>query len=381
MQRRVYISGALLLGMLLGCGKQAPQAAACAGGPCQPGFAAAGGAGAGQRQPGGARAPDAGFHFGDAGLALPDGASANFGASDPAVCARSNVVAGRVIPTVILIIDQSSSMHDSIGSGTRWNVLRDFLLKSNGLVEGLQDRVRFGLALYSARSEPRDGMPAQCPIVTSVAPALDNFGAIEAVYREAEPIDDTPTGDAIDAVLDALPPPAPDSVRDPVVLILATDGEPDSCEQPDPNEGQAETISAVTRAFGMSMHTFVIGVGNEISEQHQQDVANAGLGHVAGEPDAPFWTADDDASLRDALMEIISAQVSCDVKLKGKVEGDACQGTVRLNGKLLGCNEPDGWQLVDPTSVRLVGAACSEFRSSELSMLDVSFPCGVVFVD
>lgn len=380
MQTRVYIGGALFLATLLGCGAEEPAGTCTNKGQCQTGLAAAGGAVAGHPAQAGPHAPDAGFHFGDAGLSLPD-ASASFGRNDPAVCARSNVVAGRVIPTVILIIDQSASMHDSIGSGSRWDVLRDFLLKPDGLIRGLQDRVRFGLALYSARSEPMNGLPAQCPIVTSVAPALENFSAIEAAYLEAEPIDDTPTGDAIEAVLDGLPPPAPDSVRDPVVLILATDGEPDSCEQPDPNEGQAETIAAVTRAFGMAMHTFVIGVGNEISEQHQQDVANAGLGRLPGDPDAPFWTADDDASLRAALMEIISAQVSCDVKLKGKVEGDACQGTVRLNGKLLGCNEPDGWQLVDPTNVRLVGAACSEFRSSELSMLDVSFPCGVVFVE
>jgi von Willebrand factor type A domain len=430
MQRSVYIAGALLLGALLGCGAEDPAKPACAGddarcglacsashpcsaglyctdgqlcakdcdpahpcasggtctstGQCQASGAAVTGTGtggAGQRANSGRGAPDAGFHFGDAGLSLPDAARPSVGGNDPSVCASSNVVAGRVIPTVILIIDQSSSMHDSIGSGSRWNVLRDFLLKADGLIQGLQDRVRFGLAMYSALSEPRNGMPAECPIVTSVAPALENFGAIEQVYRDAEPIDDTPTGDAITAVLDGLPPPAPDSVQDPVVLILATDGEPDSCEQPDPNEGQAETIAAVTRAFGMNMHTFVIGVGNEISEQHQQDVANAGLGKMPGEPAAPFWTADDDASLRDALMEIISAQVSCDVKLKGKVEGDACQGTVRLNGKLLECNKPDGWELVDATNVRLVGAACTEFRSSELSMLDVTFPCGVVFVD
>jgi hypothetical protein len=105
-----------------------------------------------------------------------------------------------VIPTVILIIDQSSSMEESFGSDTRWNTLRDFLLESpDGLIADLQSQVRFGLAMYSAESGGANPEPiGECPMVTSVAPALDNFDAIEAVYAGAEPIEDTPTGDAID---------------------------------------------------------------------------------------------------------------------------------------------------------------------------------------
>jgi hypothetical protein len=422
MQTRAFMGGILLLGLLLSCSEERPATSVCVGDdarcggacsvvhPCAAGLYCDGnqlcskecddshecprggactstgqcqpknsGGEAGSRADAGARPLGAGG-FSNPGL-TPDAAEQAFDPMGPGVCASSNVVAGRVIPTVILIIDQSGSMHDSIGQGTRWNVLRDFLLDQNGLIKSLEGRMRFGISMYSARSEEMNGMPVECPIVTSVAPALDNFAAIEQAYRAAEPIDDTPTGDSIDKIIDGLPPPAPDAVQDPIVFILATDGEPDRCEEPEPQNGQAETIAAVSRAYGMNIKTFVIGVGADISTQHQQDVANAGVGHAAGDPNAMYWTAENDATLRQALMEIINAQVSCEVKLKGKVEGDACQGTVRLSGELLECDQPDGWELVDETHVRLLGQACEQFRSSQVATLDVTFPCGVVFVE
>ena len=308
---------------------------------------------------------------------LPDASGQPQPSPDSGVCASSDVVAGRVTPTVILVIDQSSSMHENLGSGgTRWNVLRDFLLRQDGLIKSLEDKVRFGIATYSARSEdPVD----VCPLVTSVEPALNNFSAIEQKYRDTEPIEDTPTGDSIDKIVNDLPQPAPDAPRDPVVLVLATDGEPDRCEQLDPQtpEAQVETIDAVKRAFGMGIKTFVIGVGNEISETHQQDVANAGVGSAMGQ-NAPYWTAQDDQTLRTALTDIIGAQVSCDITLKGRVDGDPCTGTVTLSGRKRVCKDPDGWELVDPTHVRLLGASCDEFKREEVSTLYVTFPCEVL---
>jgi hypothetical protein len=360
-----------------------PNGGACSSsGQCQVGAvgkAGTGAAGGGSAARGGLSGKgggrDGGLDFGDNGIAmLPDASGQDLNPMQMEVCARSDVIAGRVTPTVILIIDQSSSMTEQLGSGTRWNVLRDFLLKDDGLIKSLQAKMRFGVAMYSARSDE----PATCPLVTKVAPALNNFDAIATSYRAAEPVDDTPTGDSIDNVVASLPKPAPDAPQDPVVLVLATDGEPDRCEELDPQNGQAETIDAVTRAFGMNIQTFVIGVGADISMQHQQDVANAGVGHKAGEPNAPFWVAGDDQSLRNALMDIIGAQVSCDVTLKGKVEGDACLGTVMLSGQDLKCKDKDGWELVDASHVRLLGKACDSFKKEEVSTLHISFPCATL---
>lgn len=333
------------------------------------------------------RCPDSAPTGGGA-AATSSGSGGSAGASGvPSdVCADSLVQASRFTPTVMLIVDQSSSMNEDFGgAGSRWNVLRDFLLQDpGGLIQDLQSQVRFGLALYSAESGGNAPDPiGECPIVTTVQPALDNFGAIQNVYSGAEPIEDTPTGDAVDAVLDQLDLAGLDADGDPIVFIIATDGEPDRCEELDPQNGQAEAVAAVERAYGLGVRTFIISVGEgNVSAQHQQDMANAGLGRGPGDEPAEYWVAGDDQSLRTALTDIVGGQLGCEVALNGRVEsGDPCLGEVVLNGDELGCGEPDGWELVDPRHIRLLGAACERLKSDSTVMLDVSFPCevGVVF--
>jgi len=301
----------------------------------------------------------------------------------PDTCQMANVTAARIIPTVVLVIDQSGSMRDPFGSaGTRWNVLRDFLLKADGLIAMFENQVRFGLAMYSAVENPDSSGTQECPIVTSIAPKLMNLAAINEAYRKAEPLGETPTGDAIDKIVAGLPKAELDKMNEPVVLVLATDGEPDRCEQLNPQNGQAEAVGAVQHAFEMGIRTYIISVGNEVSVQHQQDMANAGLGHKPTDPAAPYWTAGDDASLRAALTEIIAAQVSCEVALKGgKVQGgDVCQGTVELNGQKLECKGKDGWELADPEHLRLLGKACSDFKTLKNALVSARFPCSVQVV-
>jgi hypothetical protein len=245
----------------------------------------------------------------------------------------------------------------------------------------LENQVRFGLAMYSAVTNPDSSGTQECPIVTSVAPAVMGYAAISTAYRKAEPLGETPTGDAIDKIVASLPKPELDKNNDPVVLILATDGEPDRCEELNPQNGQAEAVGAVQHAFEMGIRTYIISVGNDVSVQHQKDMANAGVGHKAGDPDAMYWTAGDDTSLRVALTDIISQQVSCDVTLQGKVQGgDPCEGTVELNGEKLACKGKDGWELADPSHVRLLGKACSDFKTLKNAMIRARFPCGVQVV-
>lgn len=297
-------------------------------------------------------------------------------------CPDTTVRATQVKPTVILVVDQSSSMDDPFeGRRSRWNVLRDFLLdEPNGLVADLQDQVRFGLALYSAESGGNAPDPiGECPMITTVAPSLNNYDAIAQTYRGVDTIEDTPTGDAIDAIIEDLDLGTdPDATEDPTVLIVATDGEPDRCEELDPQNGQQEAIDAVDRAFALGIRTFIISVGQgSVSAEHQQDVANAGLGRGDGDPDAPYWVAGDDRSLRAALSEIVGTQLGCEVQLNGRVSGDACLGAVTLNGRALGCGDRDGWELSSPRTVRLLGDACDELKSGGDTLLDVTFPCGV----
>lgn len=306
-------------------------------------------------------------------------------AEPPATCADQVLRTNRVKPKVILVVDQSGSMDQDFSSpdgtlaGSRWNILRDFLLQGGGLIDSLQDVVQFGLAMYSARSE--GSLPeGTCPLVTTVAPALDNYAAIDALYSAADPIDETPTGDAIDAIVAdlMLDQAEPDALQDPVVFVIATDGEPDRCEELNPQNGQMEAIDAVSRAFALGIRSFVISVGGDVSAQHQQDIANAGLGRPLDTADpATFWTAGDTATLRDALVEIVGGQVSCDITLNGAIEGDdECLGTVTLGDTDLVCNDPNGWMKVSPQQIRLLGSACDTLKADN-PVVAASFPCEV----
>jgi hypothetical protein len=290
------------------------------------------------------------------------------------------VSASPVTPNVILIIDQSSSMNADFGDSDRWNALRDSLLaRPDGLIASLESQVQFGLTLYSAISDNDGNAIGECPMLTNVDLALNNYDAINRVYGPADWIEDTPTGDAIDAVLDRLLS-VPDPDPDPTIFIVATDGEPDRCEELDPQNGQGEAIAAVDRAFENNIRTYIISVGRGVvSAEHLQDMANAGLGGGAG--DAPYWEAGDDAGLRDALTEIVGGVLSCEVRLEGTIDlEEACTGSVSLNGRELGCDDPNGWRAISEDRIEIMGTACDELQSEAGSSLQATFPCNVVII-
>jgi hypothetical protein len=301
---------------------------------------------------------------------------------EPTVCADVTVAARRVTPTVVLVVDPSGSMTARFGDSNRWDALRDSLLRvPDGFVYAPQSSVRFGLALYTAEA-PGDGpVVGMCPMITWVDPAVDNFPAISAVYGSTRPVDETPTGESIDAVLDRLAA-IPDPPPDPTILVLATDGEPDTCTVPNPQRGQPETLAAVQRALRAGIRTYVVSVGDEVSRAHLQEVANAGVGVAPGPPDAPYWVAGDDEGLRDALRTIIGGALSCELELRGMISdlSRACDGTVLLNRAPVPCDDPDGWRAVDATHIELQGESCRRLLSTPDVVLEARFPCDVVLI-
>jgi hypothetical protein len=278
-------------------------------------------------------------------------------------------------PSVLLLVDQSGSMTESFGGGNRWDVLYDVLMDpSDGIVADLQDVVRFSFSLYTG-----DG-GAQCPQLAQVTPpALNNHAAIDAVYGPAGPAGETPTGDSIMALLPAL---AAFAEPGPKAIVLATDGEPDTCEQPNPQNGQAEAIAAAQAAFAQGVQLYIIAVGNDVSDQHQQEMANAGLGLPidGSQGDATYYPANDPSALADAFNEIINGIRPCTLTLNGTIDPTkACEGTIYLDGNPLPCNDPNGWQANSPTEIELLGAACDAIQEGTHT-ISGDFPCGVVSI-
>jgi hypothetical protein len=296
---------------------------------------------------------------------LPDG--------DPGTCPNVTVTFEKRVPTVVLLVDQSGSMTERFGSDTRWNVARDALVNgTNGIVKVLEKEVRFGLALYTSKDGTAGGV---CPMLTEVDVGLSNYTNIRSRLMAADPIDETPTGESITAVAKKLADPA---IPGPKYIVLATDGEPDTCAEPNPQNGQKVAIDAAKDAFGKGIQTFYISVGSEVSASHAQQMANAGQGlDPTGTKKAKYYVASDAASMKAAFDAIIYGVRSCTFKLNAKVV-DPTKGSVTLDGAKLAYNDSNGWKLSpDGTEVELLGSSCDKVKTGDHSISAI-FACGGV---
>jgi len=314
-------------------------------------------------------------------------------------------------------LDGTKYPGDALGPDSRWSILRNFLLGKDG-AQGFLDKksaqANFSLTMYDAKWINRElqagATPVTCPRVvpndSSIMPKDGNVATIRNTLAATTPdVDgDTPTGPAIQKILQSFGTGA--TTGDPTIFILATDGEPDSCEfvtglpmplctvRPShaacqtnpPYSGtvkeyvREESVRAVKAVLARNIRTYVIGVGSLENETqtHFKTLAQAGV--PAGE--TPIYRDGADSTvLEKAITEIVNAQISCQVKLRGRVTGDPCSGTVNINGEdtALTCNPSnnDGWVLRNESMLEILGPACRRLKESENPRVQTRFPCGV----
>jgi hypothetical protein len=283
-------------------------------------------------------------------------------------------------PTVLLLIDQSASMYERFGNGTRWDVLREAIVDlDDGLLTWLETNANVGLILYTSQNGYENGR--QCPIVTRVDVQLGNAARIRAFYADAEPLDggDTPTGDAIDGAVAYL---ASVSAGPAKYILLLTDGVPDTCAEPDPQNGFDAAVEAVVRARAQGISVRSVGISPDIARDGLQRMANAGAGKPLDlvfeeDPDAerPLYASIEPRELADQLQGAIGDVRSCTIALGTGVDDTrAADGRLTLDDRALEYDEPDGWSFEDEDTLRINGDACRRIlRNGE--RLEVRFPC------
>jgi hypothetical protein len=350
------------------------------------------------------------------------GGTGNVGGGN--ACQSVEVTPTRSIPNVMFLVDRSGSMLFELdgtnparqGEPKRWEIAHDAI---EAVVTETQSIVSFGLATYhwnddeyTLNNSPPD---PECPIVgpaggsvqsfVPVGFALDNADTILASYPAMFPNDpqggrnDTPTGESIDKLVAWIGDNRPQN-EEPIIMVLATDGEPDSCQYPDSNRTLARQMSvqAAKDAFGdptnpndLEVQTFILSVGSDVSTSHLQDMANVGVGleEDGSEGNAQFWVGTDAEgpnSLEAAFREIISDSISCDVQMDERFDDKdkACaEGVGRLDGgPPLACSDTNGWRVKPGANdmIELVGGACDTFKSGDVTFSAV-FPCGAIIVE
>ena len=370
-----------------GCGDSCETASSCGSGTfCQDGLCDA------VCTPEGGECGSAGF-CSSAGRCIPltqeGGAGGNGGGSE---CQSVQVTPTRSIPNVMFLVDQSSSMNSNFpGAANRWAAARTAI---TGITSDLEGIVRFGLTTYTSSGGTAGG---ECPkLPTQVDFALDNAAAIAGAYPSTRPSrdgGDTPTGDSIDALVEVItsdPPPS----DGPTIIVLATDGLPDSCADPNPPDNDPDrraatedlAVKAAENAFDSEgIETFILSVGPDVSDSHLREMANVGIGLPRDTPEddaALFWKATNADDLTTAFEDIVRGSISCEVEIDkpfANVEQACRQGDVRLNGSPITC--PNGWRVKPGANniIELLGSACSTFKEG-VSELTAEFPCGAVVV-
>ncbi|MBW2278466.1 MAG: VWA domain-containing protein, partial [Deltaproteobacteria bacterium] len=207
-----------------------------------------------------------------------------------------------------------------------------------------------------------------CPILTGTDPSLDAYDEIYTVFHDNGPSGDTPTGESIDEVAALL---EADSHPDSKIIVLATDGEPDTCEVPNPQTQEAMDLSVASTeaAFSAGYKTYIISVGSDIGMDHLNDMAQAGQGTV----DALPYQALDQEQLVTAFEEIVYGVRDCALELNGDVQtGMVDQCVVTINDEEL--TYQDDWQLNNPSEIEILDEWCDTIQHGVVT-IDVWCPC------
>jgi hypothetical protein len=293
------------------------------------------------------------------------------GSNDPggpdANCPAVHFTAMPAVPSVQLLIDRSGSMDMNDITPTRYKAIQSGI---NTVVGQLQAQVYFGASLFTA--------DAPCPMLYSTPTrAKNNAAAVATLIASQNPGGNTPTAPSIDKVVAdfmANPPPT----GSPPVIVLATDGEPNSCNSGTVDD--ADSITAAKAAYAKGIRLFILGLAG-LNTQFLQDMANAGTGVATGQPNAPYYTANNTAQLTTAFQQIIGGVLSCDLAISGgggTVDPNtAMAGTVTLDGTVL--TYGTDWNVdMSGTVIHLIGNACAKLKADTNPNVDASFPCGSV---
>ena len=312
----------------------------------------------------------------------PDG-YCNQGSNTPpdvdANCPAVHFTPMPVTPSIELVLDRSGSMDMTDISPTRYKALEAALFGANGAVTTKQGQVYFGEELFAgdaAQLPCVDGPPGSLNVTNFSAPRALNNAAVMSTLTMNKPPNggSTPTAAAIgQAVSDfnANPPPA----GSPPIILLATDGQPNSCGNGGDNGNSVNQIASAY-ASAMQIRTFILGLNLQGSTAYLQAVANAGVGQTMG--NAPYYNASNPQQLVDALNTIINGVISCDLTINQAVDpASAPNATVTLNG--LNLIFGTDWTL-DPNGmvIHIVGNACTTLKNTPNAVVDATFPCGSV---
>jgi hypothetical protein len=280
-------------------------------------------------------------------------------AQGDASCGGMAFALTRVPPNVMLVLDRSGSMGQSIGGGsatTKWTDLKNAV---QSLVTNYDAQVRLGDSIFSSDGNCGAGN------IRLTAPA--NGSAVMTELNSAGPNGNTPTAATLAKVQQS--GMLNDATRDNVV-VLATDGLP--------NCGDTDVVGKITALYNAtpSVKTYVIGVGDGTASDPTALDSWADAGHTAQTGAATkYYQANSPNDLKTAFDTIVGSVVSCKFSLSS-APPDAQQLYVWLNGVQVPVDAANGYTY-DPAgpSVTLNGTTCAQLKANPNDKVQVIYGC------
>lgn len=271
-------------------------------------------------------------------------------------CGGELFQAARVDANMLIVLDKSGSMNESVGSQTKWQAA-SAAVKSVTAQYGV--KIRFGLYQFS-------GPTMTCDPGKMYVPVADNTAAeISAALPATASGNGTPIAAALDRARKE--PELADPGR-ANFIVLVTDGKENCGGSPQ---------STVAAAFGANIKTYVVGFGSAASVDPNRLSAMAVAGGTARNTTPRYYQADSPSELNAALAAIAQGAMGCDFKLQ-QAPPDPKKLYVSVNGTIVPNDQTKvaGWAY-EPSGNRLTlyGPACDLVTQDPASKVTIVYGC------
>ncbi len=316
-------------------------------------------------------------------------------------------------PEVVLVLDRSGSMRRTAEGGVpgteglpfdaidRWTYTSNAV---NAVVKATEDNVRWGMKMYPMCTPGAQSgnvypcSPNPCSVEGGYTSAdVGQFQTISSAVAGAKPALNFGATPTAHAVKDAAAKIKASGRETQKYLLLATDGVPNCKVMPDPplnpswpagtdiDGSQVQfAVDAVKAAHDEGIPVFVLGIAiSEASAGAEAQKAHAALNQMAlaggkarENETVKYYSAVNEAALKDALAEIAAATVSCDIPL-GREPPENAQTRVDVDDGEVKEDAAQGWTWTTPAkkSITLNGDLCMKLKRGELKKTVISFGC------
>jgi hypothetical protein len=335
-------------------------------------------------------------------------------------CGGSSVEADLRTVNMLLVIDKSGSMTDSLGDEDKWTAMKSALAAS---LRRVGDEMNFGLELfpYSLSVKiPETGCEPNCfdlpegdaAILVPLQPGTNVTGEISTELEATSPGGGTPTAKALRSAFDYFTQGAGASLPGNNYVLLATDGGPNgnsslaceaatcttnldgacdegNCCRFDNTHDQclddASVIDALHALSDAGIPTFVVGLpGTDQYAEYLDEFADAGGVPNSGATKYYAVTESQGVQGLTDVFDTITTQLvrSCEIPLS-EPPTKASLVNVAIDCDVVAPMSSDGsgWHLDDPsapTEVILEGPVCDHLQTDGARRVDVIFGCPTV---